>query len=162
MIEWYSNGIIVKRRGTAKEIGIALLQIPGADPSCLTENLSAGVDCERVRDEIGYLKTWAVDYVTWASLGNSPETKAILDAYYSQLKSNLHASVYNTIYNRIELYANAVNTPHQNGPAWTIGHAFAILSSHEFDIEMILLGSIVFVNTVELVSGFVKSCQIVV
>jgi hypothetical protein len=152
---------LFKKRATAKEIGLALPHALGADPRYITDKLGADVDRERVRDEIGCLKAWAIDYATWVTLGDSAETKAVLDAYYSHLRSTMPAEVYEVLYNRGEFYAQAVNGPKPNGTAGAVGAAFAMLCSHELDIEMKLLGADLFVNTIDLVSGFLKSYRII-
>jgi len=159
-------GIFSKKKATVMEIGLALSSIPGTDDSIVLERLEPGVDHERVHKELMYLRSFVVIYATTTSLGYTTEKNAICDSYYFHLremvkKGILEASDLKNEENRAVVYTNAVNTPHQNGPAWTVGVAFARLCGYELDIKMTTLGSLIFGNFFKEVSEFVKSYQII-
>jgi hypothetical protein len=151
-----------KKKATATEIATAFLQFPIQDLSSILDKLPSGTDLKCVQDEFRYLLAFVVDYATSMTLGDRPETKAILDVYYLHLKSTLDSDVYNNLYAHLNVYTNAVNTPHQNGPAWTVGVAFSRFCGFELDIEMTMTGSTLFVESFEQVSKLLKSYKITV
>lgn len=154
-----------KKKATATEIATALLQFlqfPTSDVSSILEKLPSGTDLKCVQDEFRYLLAFIVDYATSMTLGDRPEKKAILDVYYLHLANTLDSDVYNNLYAHLNVYTNAVNTPHQNGPAWTVGIAFSRFCGFELDIQMTMTGSTLFVESFEQVSKFLKSYKITV
>ena len=150
-----------KKKATATEIATAFLQFP-KDLSGILDNLPSGTDLKCVEDEFKYLLVFVLNYATSITLGDTPETKAILDVYYSHLKSTLDPDVYNNLCAHLDVYTDAVNTPHQNGPAWTVGVAFSKFCGFELDIEMTMTGSMFFVEFFEQASKFLKSYRITV
>jgi hypothetical protein len=95
---------------------------PGeSDKGRLAQN---GVDERKFRDEIRYLKAFAIFYSTWVILGESPEGNALRTAFMGiwdkasrTRAADMHS--YNEFFKRIELYGNLVNVNSSVPPALT-------------------------------------------
>jgi hypothetical protein len=74
-----------------------------------------------------------------------------------------NANFYDTLYyERLPVYTTAVNTRHERGTSWTVGVAFSELCGAVMDIQVIMLGATMFVETCEYISKFLKSYRITV
>jgi hypothetical protein len=74
-----------------------------------------GFDESRFRDEIRYLRAFAVYYSTWEILGESPEGNALRTAFMgiwdkASTTSAANMQSYNEFFKRIELYGKLVNS----------------------------------------------------
>jgi hypothetical protein len=74
-----------------------------------------GFDERKFRDEIRYLRAFAVYYSTWEILGESPEGNALRTAFMgiwdkASTTSAANMQSYNEFFKRIELYGKLVNT----------------------------------------------------
>lgn len=156
---------------TPLEVAKALLYFgPGTEEARASamEGLTADCDRESVMGEIFFLRIFAVDFTLSMALGNnSPEKNEILDIYYAFLQemSKEHITgdevFMKELKHRLNIYTEAVKTPHPEGPAWTVGEAFSELCGSRMNIVVIMLGSIIFGTTSKSVSDTVNSIRIV-
>ena len=154
-----------KKKATAVELGTGLLLLAKGSEESDTSSLAAlpaEADRRRIRNEFLYLRAFVVDFAVSMKLGDSREKKAVLDVYYAHLREMTKGTgLFPEIAERLDIYAEAVNTPHQNGPAWTVGLAFAKLCGQEKDLNLVTRGGIQFGTTFKAVSDFVNSFRIV-
>ena len=159
----------LKKKATAFEVGTGLLLLAkGSEESdaSLLKALPTDVDRRGVRKEILYLRVFAADFAASMALGDSREKEAVLSVYYAHFEEMARQSPsgamhFEEVKDRLLVYTEAVNTPHQNGPAWTVGLAFAKLCGQEKDLDLVMKGAIQFGATFKAVSELVKSFRIV-
>jgi len=89
-------------------------------------------------------------------LGNGVAKNRILDAFYAILRNSIQES---TLAPRIDEYAAAVTTPHPQGPAWTVGRAFAGFLSPNVDLQLMMSGSFVFASSRDVVSAVLRDAS---
>lgn len=157
-----------KKKVTASELAIALLQnVTCSDVNSTLDQLQLGTLRERVHDELRYLLVFVVDYAIKINLGNdSPETIAIMNAYYDNLdemvKNNkFPTDFYKNFRDHVPAYANAVNTPHENGVPYTVGKKFSELCVYHPDILLITAGSSIFSGQFASISEIFKTWKVV-
>lgn len=158
-----------KNRLSADEAGAGLLQLAiGSEEaeSHTLERLPADLDRQRIRSELLYLRLCAVDFGIYNTYGDRPAREALLDGYHTHLREMAGQGPsfpvsYDEFMRRLLVYGQAVSTPHQSGPGWTVGVAFAKLCGTEMDIDLISQAAIHFGVVASGVSDCLKGFRIV-
>ena len=94
-------------------------------------------------EEMLYLRTFLGDYATTETLGRTPLRDAVLQAYDAQFLQRLGSTEGERakLNSRFLTYTKAVNTPHEHGPPWMVGKAFAELCGCESNIGIIMIAA---------------------
>jgi hypothetical protein len=113
---------------------------------------------------------FTIDYGTAFSLGNTPIKYKLLDLIYDNFFKTLEPAYINVIKQAIFGYTEALKTPHEMGPPWTIGRKFCeycyLYSDKpeeertDLDISFIMFASIHFTGTLQAVVGLLKQFRI--
>lgn len=163
-----------KKKIKAREFAAVLGHIT-LDPARTEELFSALGDTVEINSEeeknqvlgaIPMLRLFAVDCAVTTILGkDSPEKNAVLDHFYSDLKSiTTKTTAGDTFYDAVKevllIYATALQTPHEQGPFYSVGKEFAKLCGKEHDFALVYLGSTLFTHTEETIRKMLKKTSI--
>lgn len=103
--------------------------------------------------ELQFLAMFAVDHATSTVVGAPNLTKPIIAEFYARL---WHSDFDRTGYlSRAAAYADAVAIPHNNGPGWQVGKAFAECCGRPGDFSTINQGYNVFMASYRAISEFI-------
>ena len=118
------------------------------------ENMLSDIDVSEranVRLELKLLSVFVIDYGAYEVLGDTPNKKALLDAFYALLRIESErffgisfSIIFPKILDRLSEYAKALKTPHNMGPMFVLGKTFSSLCGKEKDLDLTFKGSLWF------------------
>jgi hypothetical protein len=157
-----------KESTTALQVGLGLLALAqGSEEEVaqMLEGFPPVADPQRVETELLYLKIFTADFVAETTL-EGPARAAVRGALHGHLVEMWRQcadgpEVCQAYAQRSLVYNEAANTPHTNGPSWTIAQAFSRLCGKEMDPSITLVGVISFTAFANVVSKFLKEARIV-
>lgn len=119
------------------------------------------VKAEAIRHELSYLRAFGVDYATFATLGENATKAAVLEGFFSRIEREHDDSkaFIEESQQRFIRYTDALKRPHELGPFWTVGYAFAG-EVKELDVVVATLGAETFKAMVNLTQRLLKAYRI--
>ena len=107
-------------------------------------------DKSKVRLEFKLLEVAAIDFGVYDLLGNTPEKKAVMDAFYAFLWHESErflgfssSIIFPKIKDRLSEYSKALNTSHALGPFYMIGRTFSEICDRE-DSKLAYIAAVLF------------------
>ena len=164
-----------KELATTEQLGTALVGFAFAAKEDLREEAGPlgdsllalpGITADAVKNELFFLRVFAIDYATALTLGETQTTQTILNVFYSHLLAKAlglpsgheHWSLLAT---RLEEYGVVVRESDQDSLPLHIGQAFARACGCPMALTLCLLGTLHFAGLLTGVSGFLREFHVV-
>ena len=153
-----------KKKRSASDIGIDLVKFIYPEES-LVDGLTELTEEKhrKLSDEIFCLHIFTILFVVKLTLTDTNTTMAVIGSFFETIKKSRDFDANEVLggsKNRYAVYEQAFYTPHHNGPLWTIGKQFSEFCDCGMDLDVIMMGSIIFVAKYESASKFIKSYKI--
>ncbi len=156
----------LKRKKTARDMGIALL--PFINESELDElisnsDLEEEISREHLRNEILYLRLFALDIAVSEVLGNSSAKETVSGVLHEYMRqASFHSFEIDARLNTYDRAVRTARSPFGSGDtmAEAIGEVFAKLCGMERKALVVTKGALIFHGTYKYASEFVKSYKV--
>ena len=141
----------LKKKATAQEVAECLLHLALGEDQPTSDSVDkfvkgSAVDRELLQRELQYLRAFGADFATTQALGYTPEKNAVLDVFYGAIaampadEEDDTTAFIEGLRARVQVYGEAIQTPHANGHVWMVGKTFAELCDEKMNLDVMMVG----------------------